>query len=306
VGNETVGTGDGAQRWLFDALSAVQRSAGLFPYERYGLRLAELGRRYRAAEPVPHLGFHHFLDPALARELAGQVPNHANAHRVRYRHVNENKASTDRWEDFPPLVAAVLQELNSPRFVALLRALTGIPDLVADPDVEGGGMHQAWAGGFLNVHTDFTVHRRRPDWRRRCNLIVYLSDEWDPAWGGSLEFWAHDMSRCVERLSCALNHAVVFDTPDARHGFPGPLRCPEGRSRKSLQLYYYTVEPTAAVPRPTTYFVRPSDTVLQRVLVRMDNGLLRLYSSLKRRLGMSDAGVSRLMRRVDRGRARRR
>jgi hypothetical protein len=254
---------------------------------------------------VPHLAFDEFLDPAVAGALATQFPAHAGAHRVRYRHVNENKASTDRWDDFPPLVAAVVGELNSPRFVTFLRRLTGIADLVADPDIEGGGMHQAWAGGFLNVHTDFTVHRRRTDWRRRCNLILYLNEGWDAAWGGSLEFWAHDMSHCVEILSCALNRAVIFDTPGARHGFPNPLRCPDGQSRKSLQLYYYTVDPAAAVPQATTYYARPADSALRRLLVRVDNRLVRLYSTLKRRLGMSDAEVSRVMRWVDRGRSRR-
>ena len=47
------------------------------------------------------------------------------------------------------------------------------------------------------------------------------------------------------------------------------------------------------------------DSAWRRLLVGMDNGLLRRYSALKRRLGMSDAGVSRLMRWVDRGRSRR-
>jgi hypothetical protein len=269
-------------------------------------RIDELARSYRSSTPGPHLAFHHFLEPALAAELAAQFPSDPRAHQVRYRHVNENKASTDRWEDFPPLVATVMRELNSPRFLAFLRRLTGIADLVADPDVEGGGMHQAWAGGFLNVHTDFTVHRRHANWRRRCNLILYLSDGWDPAWGGSLELWAPDMSRCLETISCTLNHAVIFDTPGIRHGFPSPLRCPDGHSRKSLQLYYYTVDRVAAVPRATTYFARPDDSPLRRLLVRMDNRLIHLYSALKRRLGTSDAGVSRLMRWVDRGRGARR
>ena len=282
--------------------AAPQPRTDMFPYERHLPSIADMARAYRTSAPVPHLAFHHFLDPTLARALATQFPARAREHQVRYRHVNENKASTDRWEDFPPLVAAVIEELNSSRFVAFLRRLTGIADLVADPDIEGGGMHQAWAGGFLNVHTDFTVHRRHAGWRRRCNLILYLNDGWDPAWGGSLEFWADDMSRCLEIVSCALNHAVIFDTPNARHGFPSPLCCPEGQSRKSLQLYYYTIDHSAAVPQATTYFARPSDSPLHRLLMRVDNGLVHLYSTLKRRLGMSDAGVSRLMRWVDRGR----
>jgi hypothetical protein len=274
-------------------------------YARWEAGLAALAERYRTNAPVPHLAFDDFLDPALARTVAAAFPAEPGAHRVRYRHVNENKASTDRREDLPPAVVAALDELNSPRFVAFLRRLTGIADLVADPDIEGGGMHQAWAGGYLNVHTDFTVHRRRAGWRRRCNLILYLNEGWDPAWGGAFELWAADMSRCVDAVPCTFNRAVVFDTPGARHGFPDPLRCPPGQSRKSLQLYYYSVDPAPPV-RATTYYGRPSDPALRRLLVRVDNGLLALYSAVKRRLGLSDAAVSRVMREVDRIRARRR
>lgn len=276
----------------------------LFPYGRHLPRLDEESRRYRQNHPVPHLCFEEFLDPAVARALAAQFPSHASEHQVRYRHVNENKASTDRWEDLPPLVAQVMDELNSPRFVALLRGLTGIPELMADPDIDGGGMHQAWTGGFLNVHTDFTMHRQRAGWRRRCNLILYLNEGWEPAWGGHLEFWAGDMSRCVESLPCDLNRAVIFSTPGARHGFPEPLRCPEGQSRKSLQLYYYTVDDDGgATPQATTYYARPADAPVKRALVKLDNGMVRLYSALKRRLGLSDSVVSRLMAWMDRARS---
>jgi hypothetical protein len=35
---------------------------------------------------------------------------------------------------------------------------------------------------------------------------------------------------------------VVFSTTDdSYHGHPDPLTCPEGRSRRSIAMYYYTV-----------------------------------------------------------------
>lgn len=195
-----------------------------------------------------------------------------------------------------PKIAAVLRELNSPRFMALLVKLTGISDLVADPGIDGGGLHQAWTGGFLNVHTDFTMHRHRPTWRRRCNLILYLNEDWDVDWGGAIEVWASDMNRCVASMPCLLNRALLFNTPGALHGFPEPLRCPENRSRKSLQLYYYTVDQSAdAVPVATTYYARPKDSRLKRILVRLDNRALSFYDMTKRRLGISDTLVSRVM-----------
>jgi hypothetical protein len=59
---------------------------------------------------------------------------------------------------FPPQLGEVTDELNSPEFVARLSELTGIPDPISDPGLEGGGLHQSGRGGFLNVHTDFSMH----------------------------------------------------------------------------------------------------------------------------------------------------
>ncbi len=272
------------------------QAAPLFPYERWEPRVPELAPAYQKNAPYPHLFFENLLEESVVNELVAEFPMEMNDHWVRYRHVNENKASIDRWEDLPPLIAAVLRELNSDRFMALLRELTGIHDLIADPDIDGGGMHQAWAGGFLNVHTDFTMHRRRANWRRRCNLIVYLNEEWNPDWGGAIEVWSPGMDRCVESMPCLINRAILFDTPNALHGFPEPLQCPETRSRKSLQLYYYTVDGEAEPgPVATTYYARPKDSLLKRFLVRLDNVMLKAYDTTKRRLGISDTFVSRVM-----------
>jgi hypothetical protein len=284
---------------------ASSPSTTLFEYDRYEAEADALGRRYRANVPFPHLTFEGFLPPLVAQKLASEFPTQANDHWVQYRHVNENKASTDRWEDFPPLIGDVIRELNSDRFLALVRTLTGIPDLIADPDIDGGGMHEAWTGGFLNVHTDFTMHRHRPNWRRRCNLILYLNENWDPAWGGAIELWEAGMARRSGSLPCHLNRALLFDTPNALHGFPDPLTCPPDRSRKSIQLYYYTVDAVeAAAPQATTYYARPEDPPIKRMLVRLDNRFLRLYAWMKRTFGISDTLVTRIVNLLGLGKTR--
>jgi len=76
-------------------------------------------------------------------------------------------------ELFPCSLRAIADELNTPRFLGWLSGLTGIPGLMADPRLEGGGLHQARRGGFLNVHTDFSHHHYHPNWRRRVNLVLY-------------------------------------------------------------------------------------------------------------------------------------
>jgi hypothetical protein len=51
------------------------------------------------------------------------------------------------------------------------------------------------------------------------------------------------MSRCVRRYLPVLNRCVIFNVTDqAFHGHPYPLTCPEGTTRRSIALYYYTAE----------------------------------------------------------------
>jgi hypothetical protein len=180
--------------------------------------------------------------------------------------------------------------------VAWLSELTGIAGLEADRGLEGGGLHQTERGGFLNIHADFTHHHRRPGWRRRCNLILYLNEGWKDEWGGALEFWDAGMRGCVARHPPRLNHAVVFTTgPASYHGYPEPIRPPPAVTRKSLALYYYTPETDpAAAPRSTRYRARPGDG-FRVVGVWLDNRLLALYSRLKRAFGLSDRPVSKLL-----------
>jgi hypothetical protein len=90
------------------------------------------------------------------------------------------------------------------------------------------------------------------------------------------------------------NRAVVFTTgEDTWHGHPEPLRCPLDRSRRSLAIYYYTVE-DAPDARSTEYRARPGDGP-KAVLFYLDKQTLRGYDWVKRRVGLSDRRTSRLL-----------
>lgn len=270
----------------------------VFNYDHYETNLEAIAADYSTQKPFPHLAMDGWLIQEAARTAAREFPLEANDHWIRYRHVNENKASTHHWEDFPPTIRAIIEEMNSPRFLTLISRITGIEGLRADPNIEGGGMHQSWSSGFLNVHTDFTMHRDQPTWRRRCNLILYLNEAWDPSWGGALQLWDSKMKDQIKKVDCLLNRAVLFNTPRALHGFPDPLTCPDGQSRKSLQWYYYTEDQATMQeeePAATTYFARPTDSAAKKAAVWADNMALRAYSAAKRKFGISDTAVSTVM-----------
>jgi len=272
-------------------------SERLFPYWKWNLQLHSLSKQYAANQPFPHIHLPEFLDPAVAPAIADEFPAAGTEAWTQYKHHNENKLGMAKRELFPPRLRAVADELNSPEFVAWLSKLTGIPGLLADPSLEGGGLHQSSRGGFLNVHTDFSMHHYQKNWRRRVNVIVYLNPGWKEEWGGSLEFWEKGMSRCGARYPPLLNHAVIFTTDErSLHGFPDPLRCPEGAARKSLAFYYYTVEDHAkATSHSTDYFARPNDTWKERTLIWLDKKAVDLYSRAKARLGFSDEFASKVL-----------
>jgi hypothetical protein len=124
---------------------------------------------------------------------------------------------------------------NSPNFVRWLSEMTALPALLAGPGLDGGGLHQANRGGFLNVHTDFSHHHYHENWRWRLNLILYLKDGWRPEWGGAIERWDARMRSCVMKYPPLIHHTLIFNTDERSfHGFPEPLACPENVSRKKL------------------------------------------------------------------------
>lgn len=280
-----------------NCLQAIPGSLPLFPYGKWSAALPQLAKKYQENSPFPHICLTDFLEPEIARAMAREFPSPETDAWTQYKHANENKLGMPQRELFPQQLGEVTDELNSPEFVAWLSALTGIPDLVADPGLEGGGLHQSGRGGFLNVHTDFSMHHYHRNWHRRVNLIVYLNENWQEHWGGAIEFWDLKRGRCAAKYPPQLNQAVIFTTDDRSfHGFPDPLACPENVSRKSLALYYYTVEKNPrTVARSTDYRARPGDGLRKAALIWLDKQAVNLYSRAKTRFGFSDEFASRVL-----------
>jgi len=276
---------------------SVQETDRLFPYEKWGARVPALAKEYRENKPCPHVLLKDFLDPEIAFAMAQGFPEPTSEAWTQYKHANENKLGMPKREFYPPTIGAVTDELNSPEFVGWISELTGIPNLMADSMLEGGGLHQSGPGGYLNVHTDFSMHHFHTNWRRRVNLILYLNPAWDERWGGALELWEQKMVRCAAKYPPMLNHALIFTTDErSLHGFPDPLVCPEGQSRKSLALYYYTVEQDKkATGHSTDYFARPQDGWGKSAMIWLDKKAVDLYSRAKARFGFSDEFASKVL-----------
>lgn len=275
---------------------AAQRFA-TFPYDRWGQKLPEIAQHYQQAKPFPHIHLTDFLTPEIAYSAATEFPPSSSDRWIQYKHFNENKTGLAKRELFPETLRRIVDELNGPEFLDWLSKLTGIENLVADSTLDGGGLHQSSRGGFLNLHTDFTMHHRKKNWKRRVNLIIYLNPDWKLEWGGAIELWDQEMRQCCSSVPPLLNHALIFSTTDrSYHGFPEKLRCPDGVSRKSVALYYYTIERDANLTgRSTDYQARPTDSKTKSALIWLDKQAVHIYSRTKEKLGISDKAASKVL-----------
>ena len=215
-----------------------------------------LRETYLAAQPFPHIVLDGLFDDDALEAVLREFPSRqamqwrefesSTEKKLGYHHETSTISKTVR--DF-------LNDMNSFEMLLWLEALTGIEGLIPDPYFGGGGLHQIEPGGFLKVHADFNVHPKlKLD--RRLNMLIYLNQNWRDEYGGHLELWDRDMSACRQKILPVFNRTVIFSTTDTSfHGHPHPLTAPEGTSRKSVSLYYYTAG------RPEAERSAPHDTL---------------------------------------------
>ncbi|MEH6569388.1 MAG: 2OG-Fe(II) oxygenase [Halioglobus sp.] len=240
----------------------------LLKYDQLRKRFLDAHADYVSGNPFPHIMFDDFAEEQLVDAVLDDFP--APSADIKWRQllakgadgekVQFNKQGMPHLFKVSPTIRQLIWELNSSTFIRALEGLTGIKNLIPDPSLRGGGLHQILPGGLLGVHADFT-HHVQYDLERRVNLLLYLNKDWDDEYEGHLELWDQKASHCVKRIRPLAGRCVIFNTDsDSFHGHPRPLACPEDRTRKSIAIYYYTLgrdDKTVAPTQKTDWQILP-------------------------------------------------
>ena len=236
------------------------------------LDLDALRSTFRAAQPFPFVAIDGFLRPEFADELNRTYPSVAEAERTGHTFdaVNERgKTQVTAAEGFPDPVRRLNEVLAHPDWLAALSHVTGIPELLADEKLVGGGMHVMRSGALLDVHVDFNLLPDRP-LHRRLNILVFMNQGWQSAWGGGLELWDAAVEHRAHRFLPELNRCVIFETSQRSFHGVEPVTCPPDRARRSFAAYYYTREAPAGWDgrrHSTVFRARPDERFKGSVLM---------------------------------------
>src|SRR5579872_612000 len=268
------------------------------------------------ADPFKHVAIENFFEPSFAEKLLADFPSF-NPHLAK----NEvglagGKAVNTNIRQISPAYQELYELIASHPFLAFVSRLSGIPDLILDPKMYGGGTHDNRHGQELDPHVDFNYDEAE-QLHRRLNLIVYMNKEWRPEWGGALEIHSNPRDPGTNRIRSydpLFNHAVMFETNEySWHAFP-KIDLPGGKrhlSRKSISIYLYTkdrpgeeiapMHGTFYVQRPLAPRFVPGHTLseqdideIRRLIGRRDHWI-EVYQRMELEKNREISGITRVV-----------
>lgn len=217
------------------------------------------------ARPFSHVVMENFFTEEAMAALYREFPAFEKKHALNEFGEVGGKAVVTDLKQVSPSYERLYEYLNSPAFLDAMSAITGIPDLLPDPQLYGGGTHENVEGQELDPHVDYN-YISGGSLHRRLNLLLYFNKEWEESWGGAIELHSNPRRPEEDEITGFLplyNRALVFETNEySWHGFR-KIQLPDGKkhlTRKSLAIYLYTKtrpEQEVAPPHSTFYVQRP-------------------------------------------------
>lgn len=232
-------------------------------------QIDDYAKSFSETKPVRHLVIDSFLDVEIAKAAVQAFPKMEEMDTLKdFRQVKAQDPAIDKFNSV--FSEIIFQHLHSQRFLELISRITGIPSFIADNQLYAAGLAQGANSSFLNVHIDNSSHPIN-NWYRRLNLLIYLNKDWTEEKGGHLELWSPDMAESVAILPI-FNRMVIFETTkQSWHGYRR-VNTPDGDTRKSINIYYFTEQsPIGADYYHVTSFRARNSEVFNKVLYPVDN-----------------------------------
>ena len=245
----------------------------------------QLAQDFNNAKPYRHLIIDNFLKEDIANTLHDNFPS-IDGLKKHYKGLNENKSEGANFDDFHESFRELRGEMMSQELWDWASKVLSIDNLFITDDKLGIGLHQGGDGSFLDIHIDFNIHVEK-DVHRRANLLIYMNKDWLPEYGGDLEMWNADMTKCEKKVAPLFNRVVIFETNEiSYHGY-SKVHLPEGLTRKSVYSYFYTEQRDGAAKYHDTVFkTRPEEGSAKRIKTTVKENLKNFTKASLKKIGI--------------------
>jgi hypothetical protein len=130
-----------------------------------------LRNKFNQAKPYKYCVIDNFLKDSAADTLLNDFPAFNNKNSLNESGVpgpksviNDIKSISKNYELFYSII-------NSEDFLTYVSSITGIENLISDPNMYGGGTHENIEGAELDCHIDFNL-QQETNYHRRLNLLL--------------------------------------------------------------------------------------------------------------------------------------
>lgn len=233
-----------------------------------------LKQKYKESGTINHLVIDNLLPHDLACKLSISFPPEKELvflnklQEIKYIGVNFSKSQK--------IVEECLYAFQDHSVIEAVSFITGIKNIMGDPELYAGGISSMSNGCFLNPHID-NSHDRTMDKYRRLNLLYYVNKKFNSASdGGELILYPKGIKKEEIKLTCDFNRLVIMRTDNkSLHGV-NKINSKLNR-RKCISNYYFSKEsPSGNNYYHSTTFRGFKRQYIKGTLLRI-NGLSKTY-----------------------------
>ena len=193
---------------------------------------------FEASGGIRHLAIDDLLPADVARRIGEGFPH--TSEMVRNRKLREDKYVSAQLNRHDPLVEEAVYGFQSRPVLDAVERATGISGLQPDDHLYAGGISSMTRGQFLAPHLDNSHDKDRQRWRV-LNLLYYVTPDWTPGRGGSLELWPDGPRGRRMSIESRFNRLVIMETHEGSWHSVSSIEA-DG-ARNCVSNYYFRARP---------------------------------------------------------------
>ena len=110
--------------------------------------------------PFPHAIIEDFLPQQIVKKLSMDFTLTKNLRSNGDEIFQKTKCGCSVLQDMPYSIQSIINFFHSKYFISILEKKFNLTNLLFDPTLRGGGMHESFKGGYLKIHSDFIFMRK--------------------------------------------------------------------------------------------------------------------------------------------------